>query len=165
MSRFESEPYPSGLLEPHVLEDNVLHDGVDVAVSPLDGAVNIQRGCAGRFVHGRHHGPRGVHDAASGTNFPASERTDLFFPPGLEILSRDFADLGRLQRHLGAALGVFEKDRAAVRAVIIGGVIDSSACLIGDPVISRAAGGEQKQETNPQIPDCSKFHGGTFPSQ
>jgi hypothetical protein len=49
-----------------MLQDNVLHDGVDVAVSPLDGTVNIQRGCARRFVHGRHRGlcsPRGVYGA------------------------------------------------------------------------------------------------------
>jgi hypothetical protein len=67
MSWFESKPYPSSLLQPKTLQDNVLQYSVDVAVSLLDGTVNIQRGCARRLVHGRNPGLcglRGVYDAA-----------------------------------------------------------------------------------------------------
>ena len=67
MSRFESKPYPSSLLQPKMLQDYVLQYGMDIAVGLLDLTVNIQRGCASRFVHGRHRGLcslRGVYDAA-----------------------------------------------------------------------------------------------------
>jgi hypothetical protein len=67
MTRFESKPYPPGVLQPHMRQDHMLHDSVEVTVHPLNGAVYIQGGRASRLVHRRHHRLGGLHgvDGAS----------------------------------------------------------------------------------------------------
>ena len=81
----ETESDTPGSLQPERSKGNVLHDRVDITMPTLDGTVNIEGGCACRFIHASHHARRRLR--GHGGHSPIRDHVARPSPVFLECMS------------------------------------------------------------------------------